>query len=306
MRRAPSILLCCLLASLTVLTACGGSGGSSGSLPTVSGSYGTKPKITFSGKPSSTLQKKVLKEGSGAKVSSGDLLVADYLGQIWKGKVFDNSYDRKQPAAFPIGVGKVIPGWDEALVGVKAGSRVLLVIPPDKGYGSQGNTNAGIKGTDTLVFVVDVINAYGKNAGSGAKATAQKVPAGLPKVTGDVGSQPTVTIPKGLAPPTKPTTTVLAKGTGDPVKAGLLVVQYLAVDWTGKVQQSTWQQGQPTALPVGGSGGSPSPLDSLIGVPLGSRVLIDIPAQDAKNASTQSTAIVLELVAEPGPAGSAG
>ena len=64
------------------------------------------------------------------------------------------------PADFVIGKGQVIAGWDEGLVGQTVGSQVLLVVPPDKGYGAAGNTDAGIKGTDTLVFVVDILDAY--------------------------------------------------------------------------------------------------------------------------------------------------
>jgi len=56
-------------------------------------------------------------------------------------------------------VGQVIPGWDERLVGRTVGSRVILEIPPADGYGEQGNEQAGIKGTDTLFFVVDILGA---------------------------------------------------------------------------------------------------------------------------------------------------
>ena len=58
------------------------------------------------------------------------------------GKEFDSSWSRNQPAGFSIGVGEVIPGWDKALVGVKVGSRVLLVVPPADGYGSAGQSAA--------------------------------------------------------------------------------------------------------------------------------------------------------------------
>jgi peptidylprolyl isomerase len=64
------------------------------------------------------------------------------------------------PAAFQIGAGRVIDGWDQGLVGQKIGSQVLLVIPPELGYGANGNPDAGISGTDTLVFVVDILDAY--------------------------------------------------------------------------------------------------------------------------------------------------
>jgi peptidylprolyl isomerase len=231
-------------------------------------------------------------------VAKGDLLVANYLGQIWRGKVFDNSYDRRRPAAFPIGLGQVIPGWDETLVGATIGSRVLLSIPPAKGYGSTGNPQAGIKGTDTLVFVVDLLGTYGKSAAGDAHATAQPPSAGLATVTGALGAPATVTVPHGLKPPSKLTVTPLAKGTGAAVKAGLLVIQYSAVNWSGKLLQSTWQTGRPEGTPVGDTA-SPSALDSLVGLPIGSRVLVELPAKDAKKAATDSDAIVVDIVAEP-------
>ena len=53
----------------------------------------------------------------------------------------------------------MIPGWDEALVGQTVGSQVLVIVPPNKGYGANGNPSGGIKGTDTLVFVVDILDA---------------------------------------------------------------------------------------------------------------------------------------------------
>ncbi len=83
-----------------------------------------------------------------------------YTGAIWKnGKVFDSSWKGNGSVQFPIGAGQVIAGWDEGLVGQTVGSQVLLVIPPDKGYGAAGQPSAGIKGTTTLVFVVDILAA---------------------------------------------------------------------------------------------------------------------------------------------------
>jgi len=127
----------------------------------VTSDFGQKPTITHrDGEPDKQLVTEVLKEGDGPEVKKGELLTANYLGQIWRdGKVFDNSYDRGAPSSFPIGVGGVITGWDEGLVGKKIGSRVLLVVPPKEGYKSQGNEQAGIKGDDTLIFVVDILGA---------------------------------------------------------------------------------------------------------------------------------------------------
>jgi peptidylprolyl isomerase len=132
-----------------------------GPFPEVTGAAGTKPTISIpAGDPSSALQLKVLDPGSGATVAAGQQISVNYLGVVWPGgAMFDNSYDRGQPATFPIGTGGVIPGWDNGLVGQKVGSRVLLVIPPNDGYGPNGNARANIKGTDTLVFVVEILAA---------------------------------------------------------------------------------------------------------------------------------------------------
>ncbi len=94
-------------------------------------------------------------------VEAGQTITVHYTGVIWaSGKKFDSSWDRKQPIDFGIGTGDVIAGWDDGLVGQTVGSQVLLVVPPDQGYGSAGQPSAGITGTDTLVFVVDILDAY--------------------------------------------------------------------------------------------------------------------------------------------------
>ncbi len=127
-------------------------------LPTVKGGFGQAPTIEFPKiKPSNKLISKILIQGNGPKVTKGSLLIANYTGQIWGGKVFDSSFSRHVASSFTIGVGQVIPGWDKTLVGLKVGTRVLLVIPPKYGYGPKGQPSAGITGKDTLVFVVDII-----------------------------------------------------------------------------------------------------------------------------------------------------
>ena len=127
-------------------------------LPSASGSFGDKPTLAFPASPAPPeLAVKVLAPGDGALVEAGDSIVVNYLGQTWGGHVFDNSYDRGSTISFPIGVGAVIGGWDAGLVGQAIGSRVLLSIPPHEGYGPRGVPQAGIRGTDTLVFVVDVV-----------------------------------------------------------------------------------------------------------------------------------------------------
>lgn len=99
--------------------------------------------------------------GDGPVVEKGDLVVVQYVGKVWRtGKAFDSSWGRGQPVGFPIGVGGVIAGWDQGLVGQTVGSRLLLVIPPDLAYGDSPPPGSGIKAGDTLVFAVDILGAY--------------------------------------------------------------------------------------------------------------------------------------------------
>nr|WP_231127561.1 FKBP-type peptidyl-prolyl cis-trans isomerase [Motilibacter aurantiacus] len=272
----------------------------SGELPSVSGAYGEKPTISFEGDAPKALQKEILDEGDGPEVQSGDLLVADYLGQVWGGEVFDNSYDRGQVAAFPIGVGQVVSGWDETLVGVKAGSRVLMSLPPDKGYGANGNEQAGIKGTDTLVFVVDVVGSYGKSSGAQADAAQKDAPPAGITVSGAPGAAPKVTVAKTYKAPAKAATTVLAEGTGPAVASGQVIGQYVAVDAKGSALGSTWES-TPQAIPVAVEG-QPGPFDALVGVPAGSRVLLQVPPTAANQSTGQQASpgvvAVVDVVAQ--------
>jgi FKBP-type peptidyl-prolyl cis-trans isomerase len=133
-----------------------------GSLPKVTaGAAGKSPTITIPDTAApKTLEVKTLIKGTGPVVKKGDYIVVQYTGMNWRTKkVFDSSWSRSEPWATEIGEGQVIKGWDDGLVGQTVGSRVLLVIPPSDGYGKTGSSSAGIKGTDTLVFVIDIIDA---------------------------------------------------------------------------------------------------------------------------------------------------
>jgi peptidylprolyl isomerase len=272
---------------LLLLVSCGGaSTGStpttSGSLPTVSGAFGEKPTLTVpTGTPPAALVTTTLKQGSGATVAKGDLLVVNYLGATWDtGKTFDSSFDRGEPAAFPIGTGQVIAGWDEALVGQQVGSRLLLVVPPDKGYGDQGVAQASIPPGATLVFVVDILGSHaGNESASGTPSTPSDT--SLPRVSAKPGQPPTIATPSGPAPTTLITAT-LAKGHGATVaKGNLLVVQYVGEIWrNGKVFDSSWSRGQPAGFPIG-TGQVIKGWDvGLVGQTIGSRVLLVIPPAD--------------------------
>jgi peptidylprolyl isomerase len=129
-------------------------------LPTVTLGSNGKPTITVpKTDPPAALVVQPLIKGTGATVASGQTITVHYTGVLWAtGQQFDSSWD-KTPTNFQIGTGGVIAGWDKGLVGQTVGSQILLVIPPADGYGEKGEPNAGISGTDTLVFVVDILDA---------------------------------------------------------------------------------------------------------------------------------------------------
>lgn len=250
-------------------------------LPTVTGAFGKTAKVTLPGPEPTGYSATVLRAGMGAKVGKGDLLVAHYLGETWRGgTIFDQSYERGQPAQFPIGVGQVIPGWDEKLVGQTVGSRVLLVLPPDKGYGTAGNPQAGIQGTDTLVFVVDIVGSFG--AKSSANGTPVPAAAGLPTVVAKSGEKPIITIVTGSAAPPKLVAQPLLKGSGAAVKKGqMLVAQYVGVVYgTGKQFDASWDRGQPAQFAIGVGQVIPGWDKGLVGATIGSRMLLVIPPAD--------------------------
>lgn len=127
-------------------------------MPSVQGAKGSKPTLTFPGTEAPEgLHVQLLDAGTGPEVKAGDTISTHYLGQSWDGAVFDNSYDRGRPLSFRVGVGEVIRGWDDGLVGQRVGSRVLLSIPAELGYGDHGVPQAGIKGGATLVFVTEIL-----------------------------------------------------------------------------------------------------------------------------------------------------
>jgi FKBP-type peptidyl-prolyl cis-trans isomerase len=274
-RRIAALLAVPLL--IVSAAACGsddhGKSSKSGGIPAVTGAPEKKPKVAKGqGTPPKALKVKVLKQGTGPALKKGDLLQADYLGQTWNGKVFDNSYDRGQPATFQVGAGKVIKGWDEGLVGKRMGSRVELIIPPDKGYGNQPQQN--IPANSTLAFVVDMKNSYP------SEPSGKKVPqtnAALPKVDTTTGATaPKVTLPKGKDAPKAITSATIIEGSGKTIAAkDTVLANYEAVLWKGaKPGGDTWTQGGPQPVPIAKL---PGWQDGLKGKKVGSRVLIVVP-----------------------------
>jgi peptidylprolyl isomerase len=121
------------------------------------GTAGTAPTVTVpTGTPPTKLESTDLIEGNGKAAVAGDSVTVQYvLATYSSGKVIQSSWT-SQPFPFKLGAGQVIPGWDKGVVGMKAGGRRELIIPPSLGYGSQ-SPGPGIAANDTLVFVIDMV-----------------------------------------------------------------------------------------------------------------------------------------------------
>ena len=119
----------------------------------------TKPEVTIpSGDAPSDLLIEDITVGDGAEAKAGANVEVHYVGVAWSTQSeFDASWNRKETFEFRLGAGQVISGWDQGVAGMKVGGRRQLTIPPELGYGSRG-AGGVIKGNETLIFVVDLID----------------------------------------------------------------------------------------------------------------------------------------------------
>lgn len=142
---------------VAVVLIAGGSddGSSSGDLTDTT----VKPTVEVSDEPAPTeLVTNDIVEGEGPAAKNGDSVTVQYVGALYdNGQEFDASWDRGEPFELTLGGGTVIEGWDQGLVGMKAGGRRELIIPPDLAYGAQGQPPT-IPGDATLVFIVDMVS----------------------------------------------------------------------------------------------------------------------------------------------------
>lgn len=169
-RRLPILIAFC---ALLAVAGCGGSGGSStGSSESTAastessaaakqakpGAKKTKPRVTVpSGPPPKQLEEIEIEEGTGAEAKKGDTVSVQYVGVGYESEEeFDSSWSRNEPFPFQLGAGRVIPGWDQGVEGMKVGGRRELIIPPELAYGEAGSPPA-IGPNETLIFVIDLL-----------------------------------------------------------------------------------------------------------------------------------------------------
>jgi FKBP-type peptidyl-prolyl cis-trans isomerase len=271
-------------AACAVLAGCGSSGSSNAnSSVTVSGTFDKAPTITIpKAKASTNLAVTKPIKGSGPAVQSGNAVLANVALYKWRGSthtLVDSTFS-SGPQILPAQMG--LTGLTTAFKGAHIGDRIVAVLPPKFGYGSSGYSQLQINGTDTVVWVIDVLQQYAPTASASGTHVSDGGGA-LPKVSAPpTGQAPVVTVPKST-PPTKLSVTTLIKGTGPKLATGdTVVAQYVGSIWrTGKVFSSSWPSAQsPTGLPFSftlGGGVIAGWNQGLTGVPVGSRVMLVIP-----------------------------
>lgn len=265
----------------------------------VSGNFGEKPTLKIdSAKPAKELVSKTLIEGKGDTLVNGSTVTVDYYGVALDGKEpFDESFSRPQPFRFKIGSG-VIKGWSEGLIGKKVGSRVLLVIPPEYGYGSAGSPPK-IKPNATLVFVVDIHNGTTKkNRSIMKKATFKSDGIEGVKVKGEITEVPKIEfVPNGVAP-SELKAVVLREGDGEEVKENDFVEVFPYVHKWGEAKPSEGsveQEGMTFMLPISQRAGT----NLFSGIKVGSRVLLVQPSSKLQNGTqTPAYAYVFDIISK--------
>ena len=98
----------------------------------------------------------ITRRGTGRQPKAGEMVFVHYTGTLTDGTKFDSSRDRGEPISFPLGQGRVIKGWDEALAQLHVGDQAVLIIPPQLGYGARG-AGGVIPPDATLVFVIELV-----------------------------------------------------------------------------------------------------------------------------------------------------
>ena len=221
-----------------------------------------KPKVKIPSSLPTTLVITDLIEGTGPAAKNGDEISVNYVGvRSADGKEFDNSYDRGQPFPVTLGAGGVIQGWQQGLVGIKAGGRRQLDIPAELAYGDRGSGDI-IKPGDALTFVIDAVS----------------VTPGVDVPDADPADAPVVSIATSVGA-TKTVITELVEGKGTPAAAGdTAYVQISAYRGdTAALLQTTWTNGQAAKIPLTDDT-IPGLVEGITGMKVGGRRLIVVPS----------------------------
>ena len=205
----------------------------------------------------SGLQYIEIEKGDGPAPEEGKPVVVHYTGTLEDGTEFDSSYSRNEPFIFPLGLGYVIPGWDEGIALMNVGGKAKLIIPPELAYGEQG-AGGVIPPNATLIFEVELVDVL----------------PGAPEAPTDVDEADLITTDSGLQ------YYDFEVGDGPSPTEG----QQIAVDYTGWLVDGTkfdssLDRGQPIVFPVGTGQVIPGWDEGLLSMNVGGRRQLVIPPE---------------------------
>ncbi len=296
-RRLP-LLAAALFLGASALSACGGSSTSGSTDPlaavTVTGGDAkTAPKVAVKPTPLSVKETatKVIHPGSGEELKGDEIVSLNFVLLNGKdGSQIESTYGKGSAGGLNLANQGLLPGLKKGLAKQRIGSQILVGIPPKDGFGTNGNPQLKVGGTDTLLFVMDLVSATKPLAT--AQGTAVKPAAGLPAVKVVEGQPAVITVPKKPAPK-KTVAQVLIQGAGPEVKSGSTIrVSYTGALWkNGKVFDASAQHPEKYFETVIGQKQVINAWDAkLVGQKVGSRVLLVVPPADGYGAAGQPSA----------------
>ena len=228
-----------------------------------------------------------LAKGSGTALASGQAaLVHLSLKNGTSGKAIGSTYDQGVPTAITLNPAQMPASLAKALEGKKKGSRVALAAPAKDLYGTEGNASLKVKATDSLVIVVDIVAVQAANALKGPKGATTAAPADAPKIVKKAGKITSLDFSKAPKKASKKLKVItLVKGTGPKVGKSLVTIDYLGqVYGQKKAFNNTYAAGAPAPFALGYGAVIPAWDKSLVGLPIGSRVMIIAPPSEAYGA----------------------
>ena len=257
---------------------CTPSGAASDSV-SVEGDFGSVPTIELeSPLIAESTQRTVIVQGEGDAAANGDTVVIEYtvLNGETGAELASTGFSGENPESFPIDTEtEQLVGFSLLLECAMPGTRLAGVIPPAEGFGDQGVPELSLTGTESLVFVIDVVS-IAPPPRERAEGESQDAPEGFPTVELAENGAPTITLPEG-EPFTEFDLAVLIKGAGAVVEDGQTVtVHYTGMNWnTGEIFDSSWERGTPAEFPT--SGVIQGFRDALVGQTIGSQIIAIIP-----------------------------
>ena len=255
--------------------------GNSSEAITVTGTFGTEPKVSFPTPlaPEETQCTEVI-EGSGPLLSEGQMALTGLAA--FNGTTGDEiqvtGFGDEDGVPLVVNASATMPGIAKGLSCAREGSRVAVVVPEKDGFGPNGNPSSGVEPGDSIVFVLDVQRAFPSRADGTPRLTRD----GFPAVVLAPDGRPGITVPKQDAPESLQQETLL-EGSGQVVEEGdTVVVHYTGVLWDeGTVFDSSWESGAPATFTVGTDGQViPGFSKSIVGQKVGSQIGVIVPPSE--------------------------